>query len=245
MNKEDNKNYYELLEISTDADQQEVESAYRRGLNTYSKDSMAMYSLLSPDECDKMLDSIELAYSVLSDPKKRKDYDQARGIKSNQKESNFPNKEKKDSSDRHLSEEILKRSLSLNNEHDQFKLNEFNSTKNEGRVSKVSALNKFALDFKKNEAFEEKIATSIHFDGAFLKQIREYKNVSIERLSEMTKISKTHLRNIEAEDFEKLPAKVYTRSFVFQYAKSLKLDINRVIDSYMGRYQQNQTPNEH
>ena len=71
------------------------------------------------------------------------------------------------------------------------------------------------------------------FTGSFLKTIREYKNVSVERMAEMTRISKTYIRNLEEENVEKLPALVYTRGFVYQYAKCLKLNPELVATSFL------------
>ncbi len=52
-------------------------------------------------------------------------------------------------------------------------------------------------------------------------------------MADMTKISKTYIRNIEANDFAKLPAEVYTRGFVYQIAKCLKLNPELVATSYI------------
>ena len=51
----------------------------------------------------------------------------------------------------------------------------------------------------------------------------------------MTKISKTYLQYIENEDVEKMPAIVYVRGFVYQYAKVLKLNPDLVANSYLQR----------
>jgi cytoskeletal protein RodZ len=72
------------------------------------------------------------------------------------------------------------------------------------------------------------------FDGAFLKKVREYKNVELIRMADMTKVSKTYLRHIEEENTEGLPALVYVRGFVYQYAKCLKLNPDQVATSYLG-----------
>jgi cytoskeletal protein RodZ len=50
---------------------------------------------------------------------------------------------------------------------------------------------------------------------------------------EMTRISKTHLIAIENEDISKLPADVYVRGYVYQYAKVLKLNPDQVATSYI------------
>jgi cytoskeletal protein RodZ len=77
------------------------------------------------------------------------------------------------------------------------------------------------------------MAECIEYTGPFLKQIREYKNVTIERLAEMTRISKTHITAIENEDIPKLPADVYVRGYVYQVAKVLKLNPEQVASSFM------------
>ena len=73
------------------------------------------------------------------------------------------------------------------------------------------------------------------FTGDFLRKIREYKNLDLERLSDMTKVSRMYLQGIEMEDFGKLPAPVYVRGFVFQYAKCLKLKPEIVANAYVAR----------
>jgi cytoskeletal protein RodZ len=52
-------------------------------------------------------------------------------------------------------------------------------------------------------------------------------------MAEMTRISKTHITAIENEDVAKLPADVYVRGYVYQYAKVLKLEPERVATSYL------------
>jgi cytoskeletal protein RodZ len=54
-------------------------------------------------------------------------------------------------------------------------------------------------------------------------------------MSEMTKVSKTYIKNIEDEDTTRLPAIVYVRGFVYQYAKCLKLNPDLVATSYTYR----------
>jgi len=77
------KNYYEILEISPDASAQEVYQGYTRVKNAYSLDSLALYSIMSKEECLEMSEQVEEAYNIISDPDKRDQYNKARGIKSN------------------------------------------------------------------------------------------------------------------------------------------------------------------
>ena len=73
-------NYYEVLEVATDSTLQDIHNAYVRTKNAYTGDSAALYSLMSTEECQKIVDQIEEAYSVVGVPEKRREYDQARGF---------------------------------------------------------------------------------------------------------------------------------------------------------------------
>ena len=57
--------------------------------------------------------------------------------------------------------------------------------------------------------------------------------MNLQRLSDLTKISKTYLKLLELEDVEKLPALAYVRGFVYQYAKILKLSPELTANSYI------------
>lgn len=69
-------NYYEVLEITPDATQQEIRQAYLRLKLAYSKDSVALYTLVSKDETDEILRKVEEAYKILSNEDRRREYDQ-------------------------------------------------------------------------------------------------------------------------------------------------------------------------
>src|SRR3954469_1749320 len=67
--------YYELLEIKPDASQEEILKAYNRARATYGNNSPALYSLFNKEEAQELLKLIDEAYTVLSNPFKRKQYD--------------------------------------------------------------------------------------------------------------------------------------------------------------------------
>ncbi len=207
----DQKNYYDILEIPTNASFDEVQRGYLRAKNAYGQDSLALYSLMSKDECESIMNTIEEAYSILSDPSKRREYDEARGFKTH---DNFP----------------LKRKL----ENVQQK-QEATPAPNRESMSQIVAKKRFSLDYTQDQEMEQKIENAEEFTGLFLQEIREYKQVDIKRMSDMTKVSKTYLKNIETEEFDKLPALVYVRGFVYQYAKCLKLNPEVVATSYLRR----------
>lgn len=73
------------------------------------------------------------------------------------------------------------------------------------------------------------------FTGKLLAKVREAQGIELEEIAGSTKISMAHLTAIEAEDYRQLPALVYTRGFVQQLAKHLKLDPAQVSRSYLRR----------
>ena len=61
------KNYYEILEISPQANQDEIYNGYIKAKNAYSQDSLALYSIMTKDQCVEMVKSIDEAYLIISD----------------------------------------------------------------------------------------------------------------------------------------------------------------------------------
>jgi hypothetical protein len=69
------QNFYEILEILGDANEQRIERAYRIARTTYQPASPATYSIFDDADNAGILQRIEEAYSVLSDPRLRREYD--------------------------------------------------------------------------------------------------------------------------------------------------------------------------
>jgi flagellar biosynthesis protein FlhG len=73
------------------------------------------------------------------------------------------------------------------------------------------------------------------FTGRLLTKVRESRGIELEEIAKATKIALSHLRAIEADAFADLPALVYTRGFVQELAKYLKLDTAQVSKTYIRR----------
>jgi curved DNA-binding protein CbpA len=80
-----------------------------------------------------------------------------------------------------------------------------------------------------------------NFDGQRLRRTRLFRGYEIDDISDVTKVSGTHLRNIEEENFIDLPADVYVRGFVTAYATTIGLDPEIVVPSYMARVQESRS----
>ena len=73
------------------------------------------------------------------------------------------------------------------------------------------------------------------FRGTFEGYDRPLLVSSIDGIGTKTKIAATHLRAIEQDAFHELPALVYTRGFVQELAKCLRLDPPQVARTYLKR----------
>jgi len=93
----------------------------------------------------------------------------------------------------------------------------------------ASAKSEFVIDKKIETEFKE----TLQWDGSMLKKAREYRKLTPDSLSEITKISSFYLRALEDMDPKNLPASVYVRGYISQVAKVLGLDEKKVCDSYM------------
>jgi len=87
-----------------------------------------------------------------------------------------------------------------------------------------------------NESNEEKSTI-----GARLKTARIDKGLTIDDLQQITKIQKRYLIAIEDEQFDKLPGDFYVRAFVKQYAETVDLDGNALLEEYRDQLPSMQT----
>lgn len=106
----------------------------------------------------------------------------------------------------------------------------------ESRTSKAFQLPKnsrFKLEYEKVPEMENEIAQQTAWTGEYIKKIREYKKVSLEQMSEVTKITAFYLNAIEKMETKSLPAPVFVRGYIVQVCRVLAIDDKRVADSYM------------
>jgi len=87
-----------------------------------------------------------------------------------------------------------------------------------------------------DEAVAEIIAGIDAYDGPVLKRIRGKMGIALEDIAVATRIQQQYLAELENENFEALPAEVYTRGFISGYAEFLSLDVQKVVADYMARY---------
>lgn len=85
------------------------------------------------------------------------------------------------------------------------------------------------------EELQREIGPDTEFSGGLLRKVRESLGLDLGDISDKTKIARTHLQAIEDERFDELPALVYTRGFLGELAKQLRLDPMQVQRTYLRR----------
>ncbi|MFZ9594683.1 MAG: helix-turn-helix domain-containing protein [Bdellovibrionia bacterium] len=287
MSFEDTPTHYDVLDITPDASSQEIREAYVRIKSMYTRDSLVLYSLVSPEEREETLRKIETAYLTLSDWEKRKEYDLNLGIigvletpfsspntppqinnivsidrsapmdleqepsleaettdfqDEPPKTAREPNlnslaerpKTEKLNTPIHPFTSHLKSSSENYTNNFTYHLTQRAQEKEKSRSSNPDFSNRSSLPQLSPELMQE-IEMESEWKGSFLKKIREAYQISIEELSNSTKITKNYILAIEGDQYSKLPATVYVRGFVTQIAKTLKLFPDRVVPPYMAR----------
>jgi curved DNA-binding protein CbpA len=206
------QNYYELIEAPPDGTPQQIERAYRIARSAYLPSSAATYSLYSSEDCAAILRRIEEAWAVLSDTRLRREYDARLG----------------------RTEPVTLVSVGPERP-DRLEAPKPLEPVRERRVAPPTPLPAPRtaapeLDVENGFAPENGV-----FDGEVLRRIRVSLGIELEEISSITKINEQHLRSIEGNQYDVLPAPVYLRGFLKQIAKCLSLDPGQVADSYTNR----------
>src|SRR5437899_3168377 len=68
-----------------------------------------------------------------------------------------------------------------------------------------------------------------------LEQLRRGNGVSLEAISESTKISTSYLRAIESEEFDKLPGGVFNTNYIRQYACAIGFSEDELLALYRSK----------
>lgn len=111
----------------------------------------------------------------------------------------------------------------------------------ESRTNKsyqLPKISRFKPIFEVDSSFEDEIRKQTQWTGPFLKRVREYKKVSLEQLSEITKITPFYLNALENMERSNLPAPVFVRGYLVQVCRVLNLDDKKVAESFMRHFKE-------
>ena len=216
---------YDILDVAPDAGPQEIRAAYLRVKTSFQRDSLALYSLMGEAEAAQMLRQIEEAFLVLSNPDRRKIYDQ--GYRDGPAAPVI-------SIDR-----VPPMSSSENSDDLLIPPTTDFAAAPVTPPAAAPAASGVATPVAGPTPTQGKAAptpVSPVTSGPELKEVRERQGVSMEYLVEITRVRKTYLQAIEAENFAALPAGVFIRGFLNQLARELHIPAEPLVTSFLKRY---------
>lgn len=204
----ENQNYYEILKLPFDADASAIQRAYREALDIYGENSLVTYELFSDDQRGDLLQAIDEAYHTLMDESKRATYNQMLVHSGLADASVFTRKTDKP------------------------------PTVAPARPAPVKHrdLQAWVKQKSKEEEIKQLSAEILGKDivaGNDLKRLREALGIEISEIYEITRISSSTLKMIEANQVNDLPAEVFLKSFLKSLAQILQIDPQRTVDGYL------------
>ncbi len=221
------QDYYEILEVEYSASSEDIQTAYETAREIYNSESMVSNCILTPEERRQTLRRINEAYNTLIAEDSRRLYDEslrvtasvATEVTSPEPREMAPDENEGDRErpDPPSFPRLVKGALEPALAGDQSEHLGLRGTRSVKRRSKLQ------LGLKEEAS------------GEFIRRARESEGLDLRTISEETKIGVTMLSYIEEERLERLPAPVYLKSFVSQYAHCLGLDREKVALSYSNR----------
>lgn len=234
-------NHYLTLDILPCASQNEIHHAYKRAKMTYSNGSLASYSLLEDENNENIIREIEIAYETLSNPSHRREYDIKMGFNTWTEEQSA-----KEEARGYSRPSVATAELSGD---DGNPFGEVSYTEPSALAPAQMAARPMAVtlsrtedtrrahvrvvktergndDFRfiANPDFESKIDGCTQLDGAFLRAVRIYKQISVEQLAARSKISPSKITAIEEEELENIYTQpVYLRGHVAIICRTLSI----------------------
>lgn len=219
LKKIEDMNYYELLEVSYWASAQEIHKAYERVRKIYDPNSIALYSLFSPEETEKIRQRIEDAYRTLIYDENRRDYDRTlRGHpdipEPQQPELRYqPHPPAAPSHAPRMAEPLTA-----------------------AQAPRAAEPQPAPPPPPLPATLQAVPADITEITGSVLKMLREQRGISIRSVADTTKLSARYVEGIEEESYQKLPARPYLRGFMFAYARAIGYEPDRIVSDYMKRY---------
>ena len=219
------QNHYDLLEVDPQATRPEIVDAYDRAKAAFAPDSLAVYTLCTPEEAELISRRVETAFRVLVDRRKRRLYDQwlealARG--EDVPPPDFARHTPDTSAMANRGAEGAPRAEGGERPAD---------------VPSAAAHEPALISISGDQRVNDILASGCQCDGSVLERVREARGVTLQQISASTKISPPNLRFIEADNFASLPAPVFVRGFLEQIARRLRVDAHWVVGGYMARFE--------
>lgn len=222
-------NHYEVLGVAADAAPEQVEKAYRFSLAMYGETALATYTLLDPAEVRQARAQIQEAYDVLRDPLRRMEYDVKEGIVSR--------RPVRAEAPRPVAAPVaapISAAVSTPPPRPPAPLPPPSPPPAPPVPAPPVAVARLsAATLVEDAAVEGRVVLPDPVTGAALKRYREDRGIALHDISNRSKIGIRYFQYIEADRYKDLPARVYLRGFVMEYARAVGLDPSRTVEAYL------------
>jgi curved DNA-binding protein CbpA len=198
-------NHYEVLGLDPHAGVELVERAYRFQLELYDDGGLATYSLLDASELREARTRVQEAYAVLSDPARRNAYDASLSLG----HADEPPRAEPPRAEPPRAEALR------------------------AEASDPAPAPEAPRPPSAPQPLRERLAGPV--TGAALRGYRERRGVTLHEIAAASKVGVRFLEYIEQERYSDLPAVVYLRGFVQEYARCVGLEPNATAESYLAR----------
>jgi hypothetical protein len=230
-------NFYELLEVSPTATSQEIHKAYERIRRVYEPNSVALYSLFSPDETSVIQQRIEEAYRTLVYEDNRRRYDAILRERNELPEPLSPPSQPKFHPQPVRPQ--VRPQFPAPPENRFFDIPEVPQRRppvvsRQDRPPDVPQQHAPIVSHKDMPSPVSQLIAE--FTGPAIKLLREQRGLTIRNIADMTKVNARYLDLIEEENYQKLPARAYVRGFLMLFARALDCNAEKVASDYLKRY---------
>ena len=202
------RTFYEVLQVSEDADVNDIKRAYHDALAIYNDDALVTYTLFSDQQRSGILKSIETAFDTLMDEKKRAHY----------------NSMLAESGQAHMAADVDR-----SGKHFGPLSHALNKSEADGLESWV----RMKLTDGQIKTMVDAILGKDDISGQDLKRLRHAFGIERSEIYEVTRISGDMLLHIEEDRFDALPPQIYLRQFLRSYAEIFQIDPEHILNGYL------------
>jgi flagellar biosynthesis protein FlhG len=215
---------YGVLGVAPTASSDELERAYRFCRDMYGEDSVATYSLLDAEESRGARERVEEAWQVLGDPARRQAYDVSHGFQPSQTAAHVPAP---------MPPPIVRE------ESEPDPVPESPARPPAATTTWPAAVRMEPVPVvpaRREPAPAMPAAPVVLAEpvtGPALRRFREQVGVSLRDISNRSKVGVRYFEYIEQDRHADLPAPVYLRGFLQEYARAVGLDPRCTAEAYL------------
>lgn len=235
------QNHYEILEVPPGASEEQIRTAYQSAMTVFGEDALGIYSLVEGAQAEDFRLRLKSACTVLLDGGQREAYDRALGFPTPPPAAAVSSPVPAEPVDA-LPAPVAEAPSGGKSSGDGF--SPFGSATPAVVAPQAPPPAAVAVpepvppaptparSLPPRPRFLD-IAPEVEFNGELLRRIREESGRTLVQVADTTRITRSHLENVEADRYSALPAPVYLRGILVNLARELGLDPMRVSKSYL------------